>query len=137
MTFMGRDQELKWLAFSLYPLLFFLYCPFKLKCRKILQRLRAERAALTVYVKRPKWLQKVNYGNIFSHSPSWPWSRRGGGHHSLLNIHKRSSIYLSIYLSIHLFIYLSIYLSIYLPIYLSIYLSVYLMSYYLSFYLSV
>ena len=29
-TFMGRDQELKWLAFSLYPLLFFLYCPFNL-----------------------------------------------------------------------------------------------------------
>ena len=26
---MGRDQELKWLAFSLYPLSFFLYCPFK------------------------------------------------------------------------------------------------------------
>ena len=25
---MGRDQELKWLAFSLYPLSFFLYCPF-------------------------------------------------------------------------------------------------------------
>ena len=29
-TFMGRDQELKRLAFSLYPLSFFLYCPFKL-----------------------------------------------------------------------------------------------------------
>ena len=28
-TFMGRDQELKWLAFSLYPLSFFLYSPFK------------------------------------------------------------------------------------------------------------
>ena len=28
MTFMGRDQELKWLAFSLYPHSFFLYCPF-------------------------------------------------------------------------------------------------------------
>ena len=27
--FMGRDQELKWLAFSLYPLSFFLYSPFK------------------------------------------------------------------------------------------------------------
>ena len=25
---MGRDQELKWLAFSLYPLSFFLYSPF-------------------------------------------------------------------------------------------------------------
>ena len=28
-TFMGRDQELKWLAFNLYPLSFFLYSPFK------------------------------------------------------------------------------------------------------------
>ena len=28
-TFMGRDRELKWLAFSLYPLSFFLYSPFK------------------------------------------------------------------------------------------------------------
>ena len=28
-TFMGRDQELKLLAFSLYPLSFFLYSPFK------------------------------------------------------------------------------------------------------------
>ena len=28
-TFMGQDQELKWLAFCLYPLLFFLYSPFK------------------------------------------------------------------------------------------------------------
>ena len=28
-TFMGRDQELKWLAFSLYSLSFFLYSPFK------------------------------------------------------------------------------------------------------------
>ena len=29
-TFMGHDQELKWLAFSLlYPLSFFLYSPFK------------------------------------------------------------------------------------------------------------
>ena len=28
-TFMGRDQELKWYAFSLYPLSFFLYSPFK------------------------------------------------------------------------------------------------------------
>ena len=28
-TFMGRDQELKWLAYSLYPLSFFLYYPFK------------------------------------------------------------------------------------------------------------
>ena len=28
MTFMGRDQELKGVAFSLYPLSFFLYCPF-------------------------------------------------------------------------------------------------------------
>ena len=28
---MGRDQELKWLAFSLYPLSFFLYSPFKSK----------------------------------------------------------------------------------------------------------
>jgi len=27
--FMGRDQELKWLAFILIPLLFFLYSPFK------------------------------------------------------------------------------------------------------------
>ena len=27
---MGRDQELKWLAFSLYPLSFFLYSPFNL-----------------------------------------------------------------------------------------------------------
>ena len=27
-TFMGDDQELKWLAFSLYPLSFFLYIPF-------------------------------------------------------------------------------------------------------------
>ena len=27
---MGRDQELKWLAFSLYPLSFSLYCPFKI-----------------------------------------------------------------------------------------------------------
>ena len=26
---MGRDRELKWLAFSLYPLSFFLYSPFK------------------------------------------------------------------------------------------------------------
>ena len=26
---MGRDQELKWLAFSLYPISFFLYSPFK------------------------------------------------------------------------------------------------------------
>ena len=26
-TFMGRDQELKWLAFRLYPLSFFLDCP--------------------------------------------------------------------------------------------------------------
>ena len=26
---MGRNQELKWLAFSLYPLSFFLYSPFK------------------------------------------------------------------------------------------------------------
>jgi len=26
---MGRDQELKWLAFSLYPLSFFLYSLFK------------------------------------------------------------------------------------------------------------
>ena len=30
---MGRDQELKWLAFSLYPLSFFLYSPFKLVFR--------------------------------------------------------------------------------------------------------
>ena len=30
-TVMGRDQELKWLAFSLYPLLFFLYSPSKIK----------------------------------------------------------------------------------------------------------
>ena len=29
MTYMGRDQELKWLAFRLYPLSFFLYYPFK------------------------------------------------------------------------------------------------------------
>ena len=29
-TFMGRAQELKWLAFNLYPLSFFLYSPFKL-----------------------------------------------------------------------------------------------------------
>ena len=29
-TFMGRDQELKILAFSLYPLSFFLYCPFNI-----------------------------------------------------------------------------------------------------------
>ena len=29
-TFMGRDQELKWLAFGLYPLSFFLYSPFNL-----------------------------------------------------------------------------------------------------------
>ena len=28
-TFMGRNQELKRVAFSLYPLLFFLYSPFK------------------------------------------------------------------------------------------------------------
>ena len=28
-TFMGRDQELKELAFSLYPLSLFLYSPFK------------------------------------------------------------------------------------------------------------
>ena len=26
---MGRDQELKWLAFSLYPFSFFLYSPYK------------------------------------------------------------------------------------------------------------
>ena len=26
---MGRDRELKWLAFSLYPISFFLYSPFK------------------------------------------------------------------------------------------------------------
>ena len=31
MTFMGRDRELKWLAFSLYPLSFFLYSPFNIK----------------------------------------------------------------------------------------------------------
>ena len=30
-TFIGRDQELKWLAFSLYPLSIFLYSPFN-KC---------------------------------------------------------------------------------------------------------
>jgi len=30
-TFMGHDQELKWLAFSLYPLSFFPYSPFKWK----------------------------------------------------------------------------------------------------------
>ena len=30
MTFMGRDKKLKWLAFSLYPLSFFLYSPFKM-----------------------------------------------------------------------------------------------------------
>ena len=29
-TFMGHDQELKLLSFSLYPLSFFLYSPFKL-----------------------------------------------------------------------------------------------------------
>jgi len=29
-TFMGRDQELKWLAFSLYPLSISPYSPFKL-----------------------------------------------------------------------------------------------------------
>ena len=29
-TFMGRDQELKWLAFSLYPLSSFFYSPFNL-----------------------------------------------------------------------------------------------------------
>ena len=28
-TCMGRDQELKWLAFSLYPISFFLYSPCK------------------------------------------------------------------------------------------------------------
>ena len=27
-TFMGRDQQLKWLSFSLYPFSFFLYSPF-------------------------------------------------------------------------------------------------------------
>ena len=38
-TFMGRDQELKWLAFSLYPLSFFLCSPFKVNelsyCKKL------------------------------------------------------------------------------------------------------
>ena len=29
---MGRDQE--WLAFSLYPLSFFLYCPFNIDNNK-------------------------------------------------------------------------------------------------------
>ena len=35
-TFMGRDREreLKWLAFSLYPLSFFLYSPFNLEIKK-------------------------------------------------------------------------------------------------------
>ena len=32
---MGRDQELKLLAFSLYPLSFFLYCPFKVGVLKV------------------------------------------------------------------------------------------------------
>ena len=31
---MGRDQELKWLTFSLYPLSFFLYSPYKLETVK-------------------------------------------------------------------------------------------------------
>ena len=31
MTFMGRDRELKCLAFSLYPLSFFLYSPFNIE----------------------------------------------------------------------------------------------------------
>ena len=36
-TFMGRDQELKGLAFRLYPLSFFLYSPIKLKLAKFKQ----------------------------------------------------------------------------------------------------
>ena len=35
-TFMGCDQELKWSAFSLYPLPFFLYSPFKQRERSLL-----------------------------------------------------------------------------------------------------
>jgi len=36
---MGRDRELKWLAFSLYPLSFFLYSPFKLNyCNQLTDR---------------------------------------------------------------------------------------------------
>ena len=31
-TFMGRNQELKWLAFSIYSLSFFLYSPFNIFC---------------------------------------------------------------------------------------------------------
>ena len=34
-TFMGRDQELKWLAFSPYPLSFFLYSPFKFSFTRV------------------------------------------------------------------------------------------------------
>ena len=35
-TFMGRDQELKWLAFSLYPLSFFLYSPLSMALKQVL-----------------------------------------------------------------------------------------------------
>ena len=35
-TFMGRDQELKWFAFSLYPLSFFLYSPLKMSKGQLL-----------------------------------------------------------------------------------------------------
>jgi len=36
-AFMGHDQKLKWLAFSLYPLSFFLYCPFNLHIQQAYQ----------------------------------------------------------------------------------------------------
>ena len=38
-TFMGCDQELRWLAFSIYPLSIFLYSPLRLKLAKFKQGL--------------------------------------------------------------------------------------------------
>ena len=71
MTFMGRDQELKWLAFSLYPLSFFLYCPFK------------SLSTLCIFKWTMYWLRRLEFVNPASSLPDtvvlitrqlWTWS---------------------------------------------------------------
>ena len=56
-TFMGRDQELKWLAFSLYPLSFFLYSPFK---PMLFGSLASQRTNINI------WIKITHFPAIFS-----------------------------------------------------------------------
>jgi len=54
-TFMGRDQELKWLALSLYPISFCLYSSFNLR-KLILNNLEFENVVIVVILKCTKVL---------------------------------------------------------------------------------